>query len=425
MDGTGTTTFVIATRDRPAQALRCVREIAHVVEAGAGSFGEAGSRWEVVVADFGRAHAVVPGRVGALCVRVAPVRAAGTVDAWIAAADQCASDSAWAVLLSDRARMVSREDGEERWSIGEQVRGLHAWDEGVAGVCPMVVRGEGHCAGGGGLPEVFGSGCAIVRTAALRGARGFAKRWCRRTLSAALLSAGGRIVYDPRVVVRIDTALERDRKARARASRLVGSGGAMARGAGLARVAAWRGFVRTFAPQGWAGDEAITGEMWLARRGVVRALRRGPGAEAGARALLRAREASRLDGLEARRALSWEVWDRLTGADAVRRGALARLRALGARRVALVHEGCGVRTIARVLREGGMELVEAQARADALVIGTLSPGAMIEHAARLCSVARREAPVLMAWEPEVCGAAEAGGVRERRVGVLGAAARAA
>lgn len=69
-----------------------------------------------------------------------------------------------------------------------------------------------------------------------------------------------------------------------------------------------------------------------------------------------------------------DLWDRFTGASAARRSLGAGIAA-GAR-LALVDEGKNVEVIRRVLAELNATIVHDESAADAVVIGTLSPGPM-------------------------------------------------
>lgn len=98
-----------------------------------------------------------------------------------------------------------------------------------------------------------------------------------------------------------------------------------------------------------------------------------------------------------RRAMSAEQWDRFTG----RAEARTHLRLVAQRAapgsVAIVEPGKNVDDVRAAALQAGLRLVPDAASADALLIGTLSPGPMIEAKDR---VSRRDGRrVLMAWNP--------------------------
>ena len=94
-----------------------------------------------------------------------------------------------------------------------------------------------------------------------------------------------------------------------------------------------------------------------------------------------------------RRPMSGEVWRRFTGLAAARDGLAWNLSLRGVRTAALIEEGKNASEIRSALRELGIAEVSAE-RAEAIVIGTLSPGPMLDAAAKCAHDPR----VVMAWK---------------------------
>lgn len=91
-----------------------------------------------------------------------------------------------------------------------------------------------------------------------------------------------------------------------------------------------------------------------------------------------------------------EQYDRFTGLEAARTTLGRELRARGASRVAVVGPGKNHWAVRQALSELDVEVVEDHTHAQALVIGTLSPGPMLDAAERW---GRGAFPVVTGWEP--------------------------
>ena len=99
-----------------------------------------------------------------------------------------------------------------------------------------------------------------------------------------------------------------------------------------------------------------------------------------------------------RAAMSPELFDRFTGLAHVR-ATLAECSAIAPGvRVAIVDEGKNVWAIRQALQDVGARVVERQSEADCIVIGTLSPGPMLDAFARWTNRSA-SIPVICPWRP--------------------------
>ncbi len=94
-----------------------------------------------------------------------------------------------------------------------------------------------------------------------------------------------------------------------------------------------------------------------------------------------------------RRPMDQPLWDRFTGLAAARAGVRAGLERAGARRVAIVEAGKNDWAVRRAIEECGATLV-SEDKADALVIGALSPGPILDAWERIAAMGRR---VIAPW----------------------------
>lgn len=98
-----------------------------------------------------------------------------------------------------------------------------------------------------------------------------------------------------------------------------------------------------------------------------------------------------------RREMSECLWRRFTGITAAADHLDRELAVINARKVAIVDEGKNAWAIRRALEELGVFETTDMDQADALVIGTLSPGPMLDaHARRLAESA--EKPIVLPWQ---------------------------
>jgi hypothetical protein len=96
---------------------------------------------------------------------------------------------------------------------------------------------------------------------------------------------------------------------------------------------------------------------------------------------------------QVRRPMSARHWDRFTGAAAARAG----LASCAGMKAAIIEPGKGAEVIRDVLGRHDAEIVEIE-HAEAFVIGALSPGPMMDAAARLAARGDR---VITAWRPDM------------------------
>jgi GT2 family glycosyltransferase len=282
--------------------------------------------------------------------------------------------SEWIVMLDDDSHPLN-------------VRFLDALREqpaDVVGVCAEIMlpsRGElGPVREAGGLPEVpIGCGVAYRRGAYLAasvpgvaGTSGYDPRFGfyaeEYDLAARLMRAGGRIVLDRRFRVlhektpagrSMDTILRR-----------------------LVRNNAW--VMRRYAPDAVRSEEVNRALARYAR--IAWKERATLGYVAGCAELLGTM--MRQPRLE----MDGAIWDRFTGKCACRR---SLLRAWGERRfasAAIIGPGKNEHVVREVLAEMGVAIVDPAQSADALVIGTLSPGPALDAYEAMRVDARLVAP---------------------------------
>jgi len=97
------------------------------------------------------------------------------------------------------------------------------------------------------------------------------------------------------------------------------------------------------------------------------------------------------------RGMTTEQFDRFTGLTQVRNMVLDwSLGCDGSSAIALVDEGKNAWVIRQALRENDFQIVENESDADALMIGTLSPGPMLDAFERRSALGQ---PVLLPWQP--------------------------
>jgi len=234
----------------------------------------------------------------------------------------------------------------------------------------------------GGLPEVFiGCGAAIRRDAFLAAGgydppfHYYAEEY---DLVARLIRAGGRVRFDRRFRVRHEKAASgRDMNVIMRR---------------LVRNNAW--VALRYAPAEERGRrlrETLLRYGAIARReGALRGYAHGV-----AELLATARR-------QPRAAMSREQWDRFTGLAAAREGLAADPLVRRAQRPAIVERGKHDWCVEQALREMGKTIVSDPDQADAFVIGTLSPGPMLDASERLTALGL---PAACAWRA-MCGEAD-------------------
>ena len=294
-------------------------------------------------------------------------------------AGAAASDpsSAWIVMLDDDSHPM-----DVRF-----IEALREQPTDVVGVCAEIVlpaRDTGRAIReSGGLPEVpIGCGVAYRRekylsamVPGMRDAFGYDPRFVfyaeEYDLAARLMLAGGRIVLDRRFIVlhektpagrSMDTILRR-----------------------LVRNNAWA--MQRYAPYTVRGTEVRRTIAWYAR--IAWKERATLGYAAGLAETLGTLAS------QPRMEMDAATWDRFTGKCACRR---ALLRAWSERRfatAAIVAPGKSEHVVREGLAEIGVAIVDREDAADALVIGTLSPGPALDAYDLLQGDARVIAPWAM------------------------------
>jgi GT2 family glycosyltransferase len=242
----------------------------------------------------------------------------------------------------------------------------------------------------GGLPEVFiGCGVAIRREAFLA-TGGYDPSFNyyveEYDLAAKLMLAGMRITFDRRFgVVHEKTQAGRDMDVILRR---------------LVRNNAW--VMRRYSPR---NERAREVRRTIARYGRIAIKER---AELGyARGLL---DLAGTYFSQPRREMPREVWDRFTGKAAAREALAAAHAAKPFASAAIVDAGKNEHIVREVLREMGVRIIAREEDADALVIGTLSPGPVLDALAQ-----RTDTHAEMHSRARVIAPLELGGRAERQV----------
>lgn len=262
----------------------------------------------------------------------------------------------WIVMLDDDSAPVG---------VGH-LDALAGAEPAVAAVAAEIWLGDEHGGGrprgreAGGLPEVFiGCGTAIRRSVYLHtggydAAFGYYAE--EYDLAARILARGMAVVMDRRFQV-LHRKVQGGRDMNVILERLVRNNG-------------W--VMQRFAPpRRRIGELAriVSRYETIARKEEALA---GYGRGLG--------ELMRTLSMQIRQPLDGLAWDRFTGKAAVRAGLLPELRRRRARSAAIIEEGKNNHIIRDVLREAGIReyLREQASDAEALIIGTLSPGPMLD-----------------------------------------------
>ncbi len=234
----------------------------------------------------------------------------------------------------------------------------------------------------GGLPEVFVGCGAAIRRDAFRQVRGYDPAFHyyveEYDLSAKLILAGYRIVHDYRFRV-VHEKADDGRDMNVILQRLVRNNGWVA--------------------QRYAPDEKL---MSLQRDMLDRYSRIAVKERAVTGYIQGLADLFSTIDKQPRSPMPGDLFDRFTGADAVRRDLSTAPAIVAGARVAIVDEGKGAQIVRNALAEFGAELVECPEAADCVVIGSLSPGPMLDSFERrvLSGV-----EVVMPWSPEHGGSA--------------------
>ena len=359
--------YVLPTRDRDATLARTLAALGRLPAA---AHAPAGGGEVIVVDDASAVPVRVPDRLAnGLPVRLVRLEVSIGAAARNAGAEVARGD--WLVMLDDDSHPLD----------AGHVPVLLAQPPEVAAVGAEIVLASG-AREAGGLPEV-GIGCGLaLRREVFVGLGGYDAAFHyyveEYDLAARLLAAGRRTVHDRRFRVRHEKTLA-GRDMDVILGRLVRNNGwVMARYAPEPLVAA-------------AIDAVIDRYRAIAGREGATA-----GFERGLVELVRSLPA------QPRRPLAPDAWDRFTGRTAAREGLRGGRRALEVagrtvRTAAIVDPGKHEEEILAAAATESIRIVDDPAAADAILVGTLSPGPLLDAWERRTADADR--PVLRAWAP--------------------------
>ncbi len=362
--------IVIPTKDRHAELKHTLARLAAL---GAHAFDPIGGA-ELIVVDNASATPVLVAQSPLPGMRVRVLRSERNLAA--AARNLAAEDARgeWLLMLDDDSSPLDASFVEHLLSAPAEVAALAA-DIALPGALSREA---------GGLPEVF-VGCGVaVRAQAFHECGGYDRSFGfyaeEYDLAAKLLLAGARVRHQPgfRVEHRKVTA-GRDMNGILR--RLVRNNAVVA--------------------QRYAPDDELD-RMLAHTVDRYRAIAEREGATAGYEVGLR--ELNERLAAEPRTPMPAALWRRFTGEAAARVGA-ERLAAEGARAAAIVERGKNDWAVERALRHADIEIVgerDDAARADVRVVGTLSPGPVLDALGRLSRGATGDAsapPVVALWSP--------------------------
>lgn len=351
-------TYVIPTRDRLERLWETLQSIALLP----------GHEGEVIVIDnASRERPAIPRDLGnGLPVRLLRMEqniGAAARNWGVQLADE---RSEWVVMLDDDSHPVG--DGVLA-AVAEAPRD-------VAAVMADIFLPEQGCRESGGLPEVFiGCGVAIRRRAFLEAGgydAAFGYYAEEYDLSAKLLMRGWRVAFDPRFVVHhhkvtagrdMDLILQR-----------------------LVRNNGW--VLQRYAP------ETVRRELLREMRGRYRGIAEKEGALAGYGCGLV--ELRRTVGEQGRRPMARHIFDRFTGLAAARTAIREAMAERHIRTAAVVACGKNEWCVRQALREAGVRVLEDGGAAEAVVIGTMSPGPMMDSGEAMAQQGLR---VILPWRP--------------------------
>ncbi len=258
-------------------------------------------------------------------------------------------DSSWIVMLDDDSYPTAPDFAEALFCQPADVWAVSA---------DIWLPRSGGARESGGLPEVFiGCGVAIRRERFLQqGGYDAAFNYYAEEydLAARIIQAGGRIAFDPRFIVHHLKDM-RNRDFNTIIGRLVRNNG-------------W--VMQRYAPE----SERI--ERMRETRTRYRRIAMHENSVAGyTQGLIELRRTLRD---QPRREMSQHHWDRFTGLDAARYALHAAYQRSPFRTAAIVDAGKNAWVVARALDELGVRLTGEGEEAEAIVIGTMSPGPLLD-----------------------------------------------
>ncbi|MDY7109222.1 MAG: glycosyltransferase [Planctomycetota bacterium] len=334
--------YLLPTRNRPERLAATLRAVGNLSAAAHEPMGGA----EVIIVDDASETPIKPEAALRNGMPVTVIRR----DRWEGASARNAgarlARGAWIVMLDDDSHPVDEA----------VVQVLAGADEDVAAIGAEIVLPDGRHEAGG-LPEVFvGCGVALRRQAFLevggydRSFHYYAEEY---DLCARLLLAGWRITHDWRWTVR------HERDPHGRDMNLI-----------LQRLVRNNGYViQRYAPE--AEREAALERVIRRYRDIARRENAIVGCERGLDDLNATAAAQR------RRPMSAALWDRFIGLTSVRTD-LPGAASLRDRRVTIVDAGKHAWVVRRALTDLGAACVDDEGEAEMQIIGTLSPGPMMD-----------------------------------------------
>lgn len=353
--------YVIPTHNRPERLAKTLRAIAELGDHGACSGAE------VVVVDNASDKPACAGPL-ASGVPVRVVRLEKNIGAAARNIGVHASDpgSAWIVMLDDDSYPADL-------AFTRTLARVHADILAVSADIrlPRLRRRES-----GGLPEVFiGCGVAIRREAFLQSGgydASFHYYVEEYDLAARLMLAGGRVLFDPSFHVQHHKDVE-GRDFGVIVSRLVRNNGWVA--------------------QRYAPEEARREELREVRRRYRAIAEKEDAVRGFATGLVELKSTLRQ---QARAPLSRDLWDRFTGLSHAREAIHASWKRQPFRTAAVVEEGKNAWAARQAIEECGVHLADER-DAQALVIGTMSPGPMLDARERRGKVDLEGRRVIAPW----------------------------
>lgn len=359
-------TYVLPTRDRPHRLAQTLASLGAL----RGHDPAPGGPGEVIVVD-NASHAApdVPARL-ANGLRVHVLRretneGAASRNAGVRAADDC---SEWVVMLDDDSCPTD---------TGFLRRLLRAPDDVAAVSADIYLPGLAHREIGG-LPEVFiGCGVAIRRRVFLDlGGYDAAFNYYAEEydLAARMIAAGYRIAFDPWFRV------EHHKVAQGRDFNVI-----------LARLVRNNGWVmQRYAPEEMRRD--MLRDLRRRYRAIGRKENAGAGFTAGLTELRRTIAAQR------RTPMTRALFERFMGLAQAREALAGAMADKPFATAAIVDEGKNGWVVRRALAELGVRLVPVDERPDVRVIGTMSPGPMLDAYERRTALPSHRGPrVLAPW----------------------------
>lgn len=355
--------FVLPTRDRPDRLLATLDALGGLrMEAGA----------DVIVVDNASERAYDLPRTLPNGLRVRTIHLSQNLGAAARNVGVEAAGTPWVVMLDDDSHPVEAAE-----SFHSTVARLHSWPSDVAAVTADIRLPARGVRESGGLPEVFvGCGVAIRREAFLRAGgydRSFGYYAEEYDLAARLLLRGWRVEFDPSFVV-AHHKVETGRDMNIILGRLVRNNG-------------W--VMQRYAPE--HVRSAMIGEQRERYRAIAEREHALAGYERGVAEL----EA----GLAAQPRMPMPAcaWDRFTGLAHAGEAIEAAWAERPFASAALVERGKNAWAVEEALvafaERRGVRLVRSDA-AETLIVGTLSPGPMLDAGERLAERGRR---VILPW----------------------------